>query len=84
MHDHKIEYRKNLYEAINTLNSVKFKINKALLNFLENDETGIFLFNSYMEDLKSKGEKYQTDLTIKIAKAYSTLNVPIYLTTHAD
>lgn len=51
-HKHTIENRELLYNTINYLNSIKFKINNDLLTFLEGE--GKFLWNYYLIGLKNK------------------------------
>lgn len=51
-HKHKIENKAPLYNAINKINNIKFKINNSLLDYLEND--GKYLLKSYLENLKTK------------------------------
>jgi DNA-directed RNA polymerase len=75
-HNHKIVNRENLYKAINTLNKVKFSINKSLFNFLKSIE-GINLMN-----LIECKNKLQQEITLKIAETY--YDTPFYLPTIAD
>lgn len=81
-HKYVVENRKLLYNYINFLNSVKFKINISLLNFLKNE--GKFLWEHYLKELKSKNEILQANITLNIANSYSILKSPIYLNTYAD
>lgn len=79
---HFIEDKTKLYNAINYLNSFKFKINTELLYYLEND--GQYILNKYINDLESKSEKLHANITIKIAKIYSKITIPFYINTFAD
>ena len=45
-----MENKNVLYNSINKLNSIKFKINNDLLNFIEND--GSYLLEHYFYNLK--------------------------------
>ena len=44
-----MENKNNLYKAVNYLNSIKFKINTDLLNYLENE--GSFLIEDYINNI---------------------------------
>ena len=57
---HQISEKKNLYDAINKVNSIKFEINKDLLNYINNQ--GGYLLNN----LKGM-ELIQIQYTLKIA-----------------
>jgi len=75
MHNHKMENKRPLYNAINYLNSIKFSINNKLLDYL-NDEGKYLLDEIKVDDL------LQRTITLKIAETYK--NIPFYLNTHSD
>lgn len=81
-HDHLTETKNNLYKAVNYFNSIKFKINKPLLKFLEQE--GNIILQHYLETLDNNSEKLQAIMTLKIANSFSELTVPFYINTHAD
>jgi len=72
-HSHLVENKASLFKSINYLNSIKFSINKALLDYLNND--GKFLLDFIKEDT-------HRIITLKIAESFS--NIPFYLNVHAD
>ena len=76
--NHKMENKKNIYRAINYLNSIQFEINNDLLNFLLNE--GNILLDIKKD--KDNTELLQNIITIKIAETYK--NLPFYLNTFAD
>jgi len=83
VHDHKIEERQNLYLSINKLNSIKFKINTNLLNYLENE--GFYILEFYFKNiLKNKTDINQNFITLKIANSLNKLKHPFYICTSAD
>lgn len=73
-HKHLVENKDKLYNAINRINSVKFKINKQLLDYLESD--GKYLLDSYFKTLKNDSDRLQSNITLKIAKSFSNLQSP--------
>nr|QWO71400.1 RNA polymerase [Lyophyllum semitale] len=79
---HEVENKTKLYNAINYLNTIKFKINTSLLNYLENE--GKYLLDSYYKELESKSAKLHAEITLKIAKSYSKIKIPFYINTFAD
>lgn len=81
-HSHNIEHKESLYNSINKINSVKFKINTNLLNYLENE--GNYLLEHYFKTLKNKTKISQSIITLKIAKSFSNLKNPFYISTNAD
>ena len=78
MHAHKMENKNKLYEAINYLNSIEFKINSKFLDYL-NNEGNYLLKNNLGID-----KNLQRDMTIKIAEAFNNYNKPIYIPCSAD
>lgn len=82
IHKHVLDNKNNLYSAVNYLNSIKFKINKSLLNYLENE--GKYLWDNYMKDIKNKSGILQSNITIEIAKSYANISAPIYLNVFTD
>lgn len=82
-HGHKIEDKEKLYITINYLNSIKFKINSDLINYLESKDGSIIL-NHYLKSLKTKSEKLQANLTLGVARTFHKLNMPFYINTNAD
>ena len=71
-HNHNIENKECLYKAINTLNSIKFRINTDLL---------VYIFNKgkYLIDVSNDS---QQAITLRIAQFYK--DIEFYLTTHSD
>ena len=65
-HKHIIEEKEGLYNAINTLNSIKFRINNELLEFINSD--GQYLL---LED-NTKDTEIQQFITLKIASFAAT------------
>lgn len=80
---HKVKSLELLYKSINYLNSIEFRVNNELLNYiLENKK---ILFNNYYSNLdleKSKDSALRDFVTLEIAKTFS--NIPFYLNTFAD
>jgi hypothetical protein len=74
-HSHLVENKASLFKSINYLNSIKFSINKSLLDYLNND--GKFLLDLIKEDNVT-----QRFITLKIAESF--YNIPFYLNVHAD
>jgi DNA-directed RNA polymerase len=74
-HDHKIENTNSLYKAINYLNSIKFRVNNLLLDYLIGE--GKFLLETIDPE-----NKVHREITLKIAKLFS--RVPFYLNVNAD
>ena len=72
-----MEDKEELYKTINYLNSIKFKINTSLIDFLEND--GKLIVEAYNQKLENKSEKLQFKISMCIDQAYSKLNIPFYL-----
>jgi DNA-directed RNA polymerase len=72
---HLIENKKELFNSINYLDSIKFKINNDFLDFILND--GYFL-------LSSEDEKNWTQNLISIKIAQTFINTPFYINTFAD
>ena len=70
-HNHKIDNKQCLFDAINQLNSIRFRINKDLLNFITNE--GSYLLDS---------EDNQQEIILTIAKFYK--DTYFYLNTHSD
>nr|YP_010130257.1 DNA-dependent RNA polymerase [Clavaria fumosa]QPZ51159.1 DNA-dependent RNA polymerase [Clavaria fumosa] len=75
-YDQKMENKKNLYNAINYLNSIKFSINSLLLNYLKTEEGKYFLDKIKAED------NLQRIITLKVSETFS--NSFFYLNVHAD
>ena len=65
-HKHIIEEKEGLYNAINTLNSIKFRINNELLEYINSD--GQYLL---LED-NTKDTEIQQFITLKIASFAAT------------
>lgn len=82
LQNHKLENRNSLYSCINKLNSIKFKINTLLLNYLENE--GIYLLKHFFSNIKNKTEKNQNLMTLNLAMSYSKFDKPFYISTIAD
>lgn len=72
----------SLYNCINKLNSIKFKINNLLLNYLENE--GHYILDHFFSQLKNNTEISQNLMTLNLAIAYSNLKIPFYINTNAD
>lgn len=72
---HSLENKKELFDSINYLDSIKFKINNDFLEFILND--GFYL-------LSSEDEKNWTQNLISIKIAQTFLNIPFYINTFAD
>jgi hypothetical protein len=72
---HLIENKKELFDSINYLDSIKFKINKDFLDFILNE--GYYL-------LSSEDEKNWTQNLISIKIAQTFINTPFYINTFAD
>ena len=80
---HKVKSLESLYKSINYLNSIKFRVNTELLNFILNNKE--ILFDSYYKNLNSeklKDNVLRDLVTLEIAKTYS--NLPFDLSTFAD
>jgi DNA-directed RNA polymerase, mitochondrial len=75
-HGHEMFNKNKLYETINYMSSIKFKINEDLLNYLENEG------NYLIEEKEDKSEELQKLTTLQIAKTY--INTPFYLPLQAD
>jgi DNA-directed RNA polymerase len=73
---HKVENKNSIYKAVNFLNSIKFSINKNLLNYLLSHE------GSYILDIVKADDELQRFITLKIAQIFK--NTYFYLNTHAD
>jgi hypothetical protein len=73
---HNIENKTSIYQAVNYLNSIKFKINTQLLNYITSDEG-----NYILEQIKADDELQRT-ITLELSKLYS--KTPFYLNTHSD
>ena len=76
-HDHKIINREKLYLAVNYLNSIKFNINRDLLEYLNNTEDGKIL-------LETGNETENLDRYYLLTLAESYKSCSFYLTTNAD
>ncbi len=72
---HLIENKKELFDSINYLDSIKFKINNDFLFFILNE--GYYL-------LSSEDEKNWTQNLISIKIAQTFINTPFYINTFAD
>lgn len=75
-HHHKIENKNLIYKAVNYLNSIKFGINRLLLNYITSKE------GKYILELVKPDDELQRVITLEVAELYS--NIPFYLNTHAD
>jgi len=83
---HKIYNLNNLYKAVNYLNSLKFKVNNELLDFVITNKSTIFK-NYYHSDKTLTEDRINDNIlrdfvTLEIAKTFS--NIPFYLNTFAD
>lgn len=83
---HKINNLKSLYNAVNYLNSLKFRVNVDLLDFVLVNKKLIFK-NYYYSDKTLSEDKINDNIlrdfvTLEIAKTFS--NIPFYLNTFAD
>jgi hypothetical protein len=77
-HSHKIAITDKMYNVINKLNALKFKVNGDLLSYLQNE--GSFILDFYK---KNKKDTYINNMiTIDIARTY--LNTPFYLNVNID
>jgi hypothetical protein len=75
-HGHEMFNKDKLYNSINLMSSIKFCINKDLLNYLENE--GSYL----IEEKGDNTEELQKFTTLQVAKTYE--NTPFYLPLQAD
>ncbi len=77
-HSHIISVNNEIYDAINKLNSFKFKINSDILNYIQTD--GAFILDHF------KNEKYDSYInniiTMDIARVYK--DTPFYLNVNID
>jgi hypothetical protein len=78
-HGHFMHNKINLYNAINTMSSVKFMVNDMFLNYLENE--GNYLLDISKDDFTAS-EELQRISILQIAKTY--FNVSFYLPLRAD
>lgn len=83
---HKIYNLNNLYKAVNYLNSLKFKINTEVLEFVYENKSTIFK-DYYHSDKTLTDDKINDNIlrdfvTLEIAKTFS--NIPFYLNTFTD
>jgi len=77
-HSHTTKTTSDIYNAVNKLNNLKFKVNTDLLDYLEND--GSFILDYYNDN---KMDKYINNIiSMKIAEVYK--NIPIYLNVNID
>ena len=76
-HNHSITKDNNVYNTINYLNSLKFKVNSDLLNYFENE--GNFILEHYKENSKNYINNF---ITLEIAKTFR--NIPFYLNVNLD
>jgi hypothetical protein len=74
-HKHSVDNKASLFKTVNNLNSIKFSINKVLLNYLNTE--GKFL----LDLIKDDNEAHRA-ITLKIAESFS--NIPFYLNVHSD
>jgi DNA-directed RNA polymerase len=77
-HDHNIENKNLLFKAVNYLNSIKFRVNNLLLDYL----TSPMGEGKYLLELIKPDNIIHREITLKIAKLFS--KVPFYLNVHAD
>lgn len=77
-HNHNTSVTNDIYNAVNKLNNLKFKVNIDLLNYLQNE--GSFI----LQDLKiKKFDSYLNNIiSLDIAKTY--MNNPFYLNVNID
>jgi len=66
-----------LYNTVNHLSSIKFRINKELLEYLNNSDN-----NNLKNDLFKGKSALQNKITLKIAETY--IDYPIYLPISSD
>jgi hypothetical protein len=81
--DHTIQNLDKLYNSINYLNSIKFRVNNELLDFILTNKEKLFE-NYYQSESNQNGNKVNDNLlrdavTLEIAKTFS--NIPFYLNT---
>lgn len=74
-HNHIVENKVYLYKAINYLNSLRFKVNNLLLDYLNNEG------NYLLTEIKSENE-LQRIITLKVSETYK--DIPFYLNVNAD
>jgi hypothetical protein len=72
---HLIENKKELFDSINYLDSIKFKINNDFLDFILNK-------GYYLLSLEEEKNWTQNLISIKIAQTF--INTPFYINTFAD
>jgi hypothetical protein len=72
-----MENKNKLYETINYLNTIEFKINNKLLDYLLNE-------GNYLITEINKNDDFQKNMIIKIAEAFNNCNKPFYLPCSAD
>jgi hypothetical protein len=72
---HLIEDKKELFDSINYLDSIKFKINNDFLDYILND-------GYYLLSLEDEKNWTQNLISIKIAQTF--INTPFYINTFAD
>jgi hypothetical protein len=75
-----------LYNSINYLNSIKFRINTEVLDFILNNKEKIFK-NYYFSENNQNENKINDNIlrdavTLEIAKTF--YSIPFYLNTFAD
>jgi len=77
-HSHQIMVNDDVYNAVNRLNSLKFKVNADLVDYIQND--GFYILEYF------KKQKYDTYInniiTLDIAKVY--INTPFHLNVNID
>lgn len=80
---HKVKSLKNLYNAVNYLSSIKFRVNTELLDYILINKDIIFkdYYNTVNKE-KLKDKILRDVVTLEIAKTF--LNIPFYLNTFAD
>ena len=84
--DHTIQNLDKLYNSINYLNSIKFRINTDTLDFILANKEKVFKYY-YQSESNRNGNNINDNLlrdvvTLEIAKTF--YNIPFYLNTYAD
>nr|QWO71391.1 RNA polymerase [Arthromyces claviformis] len=73
---HNVENKELIYKTVNYFNSIKFAINKNLLDYILSNE------GAYILDSIKAEDELQRELTLHVAKLYK--NIYFYLNTHTD
>ena len=81
-HNHRMINRGELFKAINKLNSVPFRVNFELLDFLYSD--GNIILKNYLENSKNETDRNLKFKTLKLAEIFKIFKFPFYINCSAD